>query len=229
MPDLKKLVFALAATAFLCLLTGRVSAQEFQSYTVKGYPGLTRNYSRFSNASVIFTEGYPVQIRRKKSGLVPATLKIVVSFQGADSNPKTLGIGVVGAKSVEAGDIDVGASGTHSWVIVDDRVRTQYENNILAGGTRVVKDANSLTGTSLVTDYYFLLTPAQLAQLAEASSVEIATSEGTVIISADACRTAGPLLRWYLDNTPARPQSSPRSPKRTNQKPRRLLKQPARP
>lgn len=218
MPGRKKFVFALAVVTFLCLSTGRAAAQEFQSYTVKGYPELTRNYSRFSNASVIFTEGYPVQIRRKKSGLVPATLKIVVSFQGADSNPKTLGIGVVGAKSVEAGDIDVGASGTHSWVIVDNRVRTQYENNILAGGTRVVKDANSLTGTSLVTDYYFLLAPAQLAQLAEANSVEIATSEGTVVIGAEACRTAGPLLRWYLENTPSRPQPSPRSSKRTNKR-----------
>lgn len=218
MPGRKKFVFALAAMALLYLLTGKAAAQEFQSYTVKGYPELTRNYSRFSGASVIFTEGVPVQIRRKKSGLVPATLKVVVSFTGADSSPKTLGIGVVGAKSVEAGDIDVGASGTHSWVIVDDRVRTQYENNILAGGTRVAKDANSLTGTSLVTDYYFLLTPAQLAQFAEANSVEIATSEGTVIISADACRTAGPLLRWHLENTPSRSQPSPRSPRRTNKR-----------
>lgn len=218
MPSHKKFVIALAAMASLCLLTERAAAQEFQSYAVKDYPELTRNYSRFSGASVIFTEGIPVQIRRKKSGIVPATLKVVVSFQGADSSPKTLGIGIVDAKSVEAGDIDVGASGTHSWVIVDDRVRTQYENNILAGGTRVVKDANSLTGTSLVTDYYFLLTPAQLAQFAEANSVEIATSEGTVIIGADACGTAKPLLRWYLENTPSRPQSSPRSSKRTNKK-----------
>ena len=218
MPRLKKFVFALAATALLCLFTGRAVAQEFQSYTVKDYPELTRNYSRFSNASVIFTAGSPVQIRRKKSGLVPATLKVVVSFQGVDTNPKTLGIGVVGAKSVEAGDIDVGASGTHSWVIVDDRVRTQYENNILAGGTRVVKDGNSLTGTSLVSDYYFLLTPTQLAQFADANSVEIATSEGTVIINADACRTAKQILRWYIENTPSRPQPSPRSTKRTNKR-----------
>jgi hypothetical protein len=214
----KKIALAFAAIAFLCLLTGRATAQEFQSYSVKGYPELTRNYSRFSNMSVIFTEGYSVQIRRKKSGVVPATLKIVASFQGADSNPKSLGIGVVGAKSVEAGDIDVLASGTHSWVIVDDRIRTQYENNILAGGTRTVKDENSLTGTSLVTDYYFLLTPAQLAQFAEANSVEIATSEGTIMINADACRIAKPLLKWYLENTHSRPQSSPRSSKRTNRR-----------
>jgi hypothetical protein len=127
--DPKKIVSAVAAAAFLCLLTGRAAAQEFQSYPVKGYPELTRNYSRFSNTSVIFTEGYSVRIRRRQSGLVPATLKVILSFQGADSNTKSVGIGVVGAKSVEAGDIDVGASGTHSWVIVDDKVRTQYENN----------------------------------------------------------------------------------------------------
>jgi hypothetical protein len=101
---LKKIMFVFAAVALF--LEGRIAAQEFESYSIKGYPELTRNYSRFSNISVIFTEGYPVQIRRKKSGLVPAVLKVICSFQGADSNPKVLGIGIIGAKSVEAGDID---------------------------------------------------------------------------------------------------------------------------
>jgi hypothetical protein len=216
--SLKKLLFIFSMIASLCFLRETAAAQEFESYSVKGYPELTRNYSRFSNMSVIFTEGYPVQIRRKKSGIVPAILKVAISFQGADSNPKTLGIGIVGAKMIDAGDIDTLASGTHSWVIIDNRIRTQYQNNILAGGLRSVKDERSLTGTRLVTDYYFILTPSQLAQFVEANLVEIATSEGTVIINAEACRTARPLLKWYLENTPSRPRPSPRSPRRTNKR-----------
>ncbi|HEX8708805.1 MAG TPA: hypothetical protein VF723_11225 [Pyrinomonadaceae bacterium] len=215
---LRKLLLVFTAMASLCLLRGTAAAQEFESYSVKGYPELTRNYSRFSNMSVIFTEGYPVQIRRKKSGIVSATLKVVTSFQGADSNPKTVGIGIVGAKMIGAGDIDTLASGTHSWVIIDNRIRTQYQNNILAGGMRSVKDERSLTGTNLVSDYYFILTPSQLAQFADANLVEIATSEGTVLINADACRKARPLLKWYLENTPSRPRPSPRNSRRTNKR-----------
>ena len=216
--DLRKLLLVFTATASLCLLGERAAAQEFQAYSVQGYPELTRNYSRFSNWSVIFTEGYPVQIRRKESGLVPATLKVVIAFQGADTNPKTLGIGVIGAKMVESGDIDTLVSGDRSWVIIDNRIRTQYQNNFFAEGLRLIKDERSLTGTRLVSDYYFILTPAQLAQFAEANSIEVATSEGTIIIGADACRTAKPLLKWYLENTPSRPRPSPRNSKRTNKR-----------
>lgn len=213
---------ALAAACLLSLLAITNAAQKHQSSPVEGYPELTRNYSRFLGSSVVFTEGSPVEIRRKKSGIVPATLKVVSTHQGADSNPKALGISIVGARSVEAGDIDVSASGRHSQVIINNRIRTQYENKVFAGKTRAVEDESSLTGTRLVADYHFLVTPAQLAQFAEASSIEIATTDGVIVIGAEACRTAKPLLKWYTENTPSLQTRARTSAKRTQQKtPRR--------
>lgn len=191
---------------FLCFISISGKAQEFKSYSVNGHPELTRNFNRFSNMSVVFTEGYPVKIRRKQSGIVSATLKIGSVHEGADTNSKLLNIAIIDAPIVEAGDIDLTTSGT-DWVIINNKIRTQYQRNYLAQGTKVKNDANSITGRKLVTSYYFNVTPTQLAQFADAYFVEIATSEGIIIMDADACQTAKPLLDWYIENLP-KPQTS---------------------
>jgi hypothetical protein len=195
-----------------------IRAQENRLYEVEGYPELTRSYSRFSDVSVMITKGSLVKIRRQKSGLISATLILLSSHQGADSNTKTLGIGVLGAPLVESGDSDLSAAGTHSWAILDNKIRTRYENALGAGGMRFVDDKNSITGRSPVTDYYFHLTPAQMLQFSNAKLVEIATSEGTIIIDSEGCSSAKAILKWYYANTPSRPKPSPGSPRKTKKK-----------